>query len=98
MGASGDKDPIVIEVGKYNKIVNKIEKESKALLDKKEYVDYEDNTQKNGVIPVYTINYMKAIDAIDGFQNIDTKLVKLMRTVRDNYKNVDAAASGKSDG
>lgn len=93
MGSSSQQDPIVIETGKYNRIVNNIEKNSKDLLKKKEYVEYGDNCHKNDVIPTYTTNYEKALDAIKGIMEVDTIVVKLMRTVRDDYLGIDSAAS-----
>ena len=89
MGSNGSVNKIVLEEVKYGQYVNNIEKYSNALLENKGYVTPDESCKKNVVIPDYQTADHAAIDTIKRFMEIQELVVKLMKKVKDNYKEVN---------
>lgn len=89
MGSNGSVNKIVLEEVKYGKYVENIEKYSNALLDNTSYVTSDESCKKNVVIPDYETADQAAIDTIKRFMDIQKIVVKLMKKVKENYKEVN---------
>ena len=94
---TGGSTVVKIDVDIYNAIVDSIEEHTNAIIeDDKNYVDPDSACLLNDVIPDYQEADHEVVDMLKKLKEELTCVIAAMRTMRDNYNNVDDTKSQES--